>query len=513
MSPAIRLAATALLLSACAEEPQFDLREATIADLQRSMEVGELSARDIAQYYLDEISRVDHAGPELRSIIELNPEALAIADRLDAERAAGNVRSPLHGIPVVLKANIDTGDRMFTTAGSLAMADYRAPDDAFLVTQLRDAGALVLGKTNLSEWANFRSSMSSSGWSSIGGQTKNPYDIRRNPCGSSSGSGVAVAANLTVLAIGTETDGSIVCPAGINGIVGIKPTIGMVSRDGIIPIAHSQDTAGPMARTVTDAALLLEVLAATDAGDASSAERSATIDGFADDLSADALRGKRIGILRNHYGAGQIPDVEAIVEQTIVMLQAAGAVVVDPLELATDGMGQAEGIVLNVEFKADLAKYFADGGAPYRTLQDIIDFNAANADTVMPIFGQEHMLESQASVSMEHEDYRQALADSKRISREAIDGAIRDQRLDAIMATTNSPAWLTDHTNGDSFSLSSSSYAAVSGYPSITVPAGFVRGLPVGVSFFAGAWHERELIQIAFAFEQASRVRKPPDNL
>ncbi len=506
----VLLVAALFAVAACAPEQKRDLDEYDVAALQEMMQQGELSSRELVEHYLARIGALDHAGPELRSIIEINPDALQIADELDAERISQGMRGPLHGIPVVLKANIDTGDKMQTTAGSLALAGHRAPDDAFHVASLRDAGLIILAKANLSEWANMRSSNSSSGWSSIGGQTRNPYDPRRNPCGSSSGSAVAVSANFTVLAIGTETDGSVVCPSGINGIVGIKPTIGLVSRDGIIPIAHSQDTAGPMARSVRDAALLLNVMVARDDNDPASAERPDVPADYAAALSNDALRGKRIGVIRSYYGSGEFPAIESMLQQVIVTLQRQGAEIVDPIELETEGMGDAESAVLKYEFKQDLRRYFKDANAPMSDLADVIAFNDEYSIEVMPIFGQNILLESQEMGPLTDEAYLTALADSKRISRRAIDAAMAEHKLDALIAPTNGPAWLTDHVNGDSFHVGSSSFAAVSGYANITVPAGFVSGLPVGISFIGGAYTEKTLIDIAYAFEQASKVRKAP---
>ncbi len=497
--------------TADAETHSVDLSEYDISALQQAMQGGELSASKIVEFYLAEIQRIDDAGPQLNAIIELNPDALDIALALDEERAKSGPRSDLHGIPVVLKANIDTGDRMHTTAGSLALADHIAKDDAFLVARLREAGAIILGKANLSEWANFRSRHSSSGWSSIGGQTRNAYDPRRNPCGSSSGSAVAVSANLTVLAVGTETDGSVVCPAGINGVVGIKPSLGLVSRDGIIPIGHSQDTAGPMARTVKDAAIMLTAMAAEDHRDVASPGRPASIPDYAAALSTDGLKGKRIGIVRTHYGAGEIPKVEAVLSAAIEILESQGAIIVDPIELATEGMGEAEREVLIYEFKAELGVYLQETDTGLRTLQDVIDFNQQNAERVMPFFGQDRMESAIPKGDLIDPAYLTALADSKRISQNAINTAIDAHDLDAMLAPTNGPAWLTDHINGDSFGLSSSSFAAVSGYASITVPAGFVQGLPVGVSFFAGNFSEKQLIEMAYAFEQASKIRRAPN--
>jgi amidase len=500
----------ALLLAACAGTAERDFREQDVAALQASMESGELSSRELVEYYLDRIAAIDRSGPALHAIVEINPDALAIADARDRERVESGVRGPLHGIPVVLKANIDTGDAMATTAGSLALANHRAPDDAFLVARLRDAGAVILGKANLSEWANFRSTHSSSGWSSIGGQTKNPFDPRRNPCGSSSGSAVAVSANLAVLAIGTETDGSIVCPAAINGIVGIKPTLGLVSRDGIIPIAHSQDTAGPMARTVSDAALLLEAIAAKDPGDPAAAARPEAVPEYAAALDADALRGKRIGVLRTFAGAGDDLRIAEIFDASIDLLRANGAEIVDPIEVDTEGMGDAEYEVLLYEFKADLNAYLASSRAPLGSLAEIIAFNEANAAEVMPFFGQEIMELAQSKGPLTETAYLEALETSKRLARTAIDRALEEHDLDALIAPTNGPAWLTDHILGDHFSLSSSSLAAVSGYAAITVPAGYVAGLPIGLAFIGGPFSEEGLIGMAYDFEQASRMRKPP---
>lgn len=509
------LAGLVFLAIGCTPDPgdpdtTYDYVEADIATLQADMDSGQLTAAALVDYYLQRIEAIDRNGAELHSILEVNPDARAIADALDAERQVQGPRGPLHGIPVVLKANIDTGDAMATSAGSLALADHRAPDDAFIVRQLRDAGAVILGKANLSEWANFRSTRSSSGWSSVGGQTRNPYDPTRNPCGSSSGSGVSVAANLTVLAVGTETDGSVVCPAGINGIVGIKPTLGLVSRDGIIPIAHSQDTAGPMARSVRDAALMLNAMSAVDSGDPATAERPATVPDFAAGLDADGLRGKRIGVVRSYGGAGENPYVDSRFEEAVAVLRAQGAIIVDPIELETSGMGDAEYEVLLYEFKADLNAYLRDSAAPISNLSDIIAFNHENATAVMPFFAQEHMELAQEKGPLSDTEYLESLANSKRIARDAVDGALAEHRLDALVAPTNGPAWKTDHVNGDHFSVGSSSLAAVSGYASITVPAGFVFELPVGISFIGGAFSEQALIRIAYAYEQASKHRKAP---
>ncbi|MGH8495639.1 MAG: amidase [Gammaproteobacteria bacterium] len=502
--------ALTLVTAACAIIEQPDFREKDVAWLQASMDRGDATSRQLVQYYLQRVQDIDRNGPALRSIIEINPDALEIAAALDDERRASGARGPLHGIPVVLKASIDTGDEMATTAGSLALAGHHAPDDAFLVARLREAGAVILGKANLSEWANFRSQRSSSGWSSLGGQTRNPYDPNRNPCGSSSGSAVAVSANLTVLAIGTETDGSIICPAAINGIVGIKPTLGLVSRDGIIPIAHSQDTAGPMARSVRDAALLLDVLAAEDATDPATRSRPASVPDYAAGLTADGLRGKRIGVLRTYNAAGNDERIRNILDGAIATLESAGAGIVDPVEIDTKGMGDAEYEVLLYEFKADLNDYLFASKAPLKSLEEIIEFNAANVETVMPYFGQDIMQESQAKGPLTDKEYVEALATSKRIAREGIDKVMRKHDLDALIAPSNGPAWLTDYVTGDHFSTGSSSLAAISGYPNVTVPAGFISGLPVGVSFFGAAFSEMKLLEIAYAFEQVSKLRRPP---
>lgn len=499
-----------LLLAACSK-PAADFSESTIAELHDRMQRGELTSEQLVNWYLQRIDAIDSAGPALNSIIELNPDALTIARALDEEWQASGPRGPMHGIPVVLKANIDTADRMHTTAGSLALATHIAAQDAFIVGRLRDAGAIILGKANLSEWANIRSNHSSSGWSSIGGQTHNPYDITRNPCGSSSGSAVAVAANLSMVAVGTETDGSVVCPSGINGVVGIKPSLGLLSRSGIIPIAHSQDTAGPMARTVRDAAILLGAMTGADSLDPQTAEFANAPADFTSNLAADALDGKRIGVIRSYYGAGESPAVEALLARSIDVLKAQGAIVVDNIMLDTDGMNEAEVTVLFTELKPGLAAYFERSGAPFSSLDEIIAFNTANAATVMPIFGQEGFLKAAAAGTLEDPVYLDALASSKRISRAALDGALDEHRLDALIAPSNGPAWKTDHVNGDSFHVSSSSYAAVSGYPNVTVPAGFVSGLPIGLSFIASLHADKALIEIAYAFEQATAARRPPE--
>jgi amidase len=502
----------ASLFAGCdSDSAQSDYAEYDIDSLQALMEQGELTSRQLTEYYLDRIEAIDRNGPALNSIIELNPQALEIAAAMDAERQTTGPRGPMHGIPVVLKANIDTADRMDTTAGSLAMKGHRPQEDAFLVARLRAAGAVILAKTNLSEWANFRSTNSSSGWSSIGGQTKNPYDLMRNPCGSSSGSAVAVAASLASVAVGTETNGSIVCPSSVNGVVGIKPTLGLVSRTGIIPIAHSQDTAGPMARTVKDAAILLNAMVGADPADPLAGQYPASVPDFAENLSQDALKGARIGVYRGHSGAGRDARVDAIVADTIATLNSLGAEIVDPVDIETEGMSAAAREVLYYEFKADLNKYLDESGAPIKSLAEIIEFNDAHADTVMPFFGQERMLAAEAKGPLSEPEYLDALATSKRIARTGIDTTLREHGLDALIAPTRGPAWMTDNVSGDrSSGISSSSPAAVSGYASITLPAGDIFGLPIGISFIGTAFSDAKLIQFAYALEQAGYARKPP---
>ena len=495
----------------------FDLEEATLADLQAGMVSGRMTARSITQQYIARIEEIDRKGPTLRHVLEINPDALAIADSLDRERKSGRVRGPLHGIPILLKDNIDTADRMTTTAGSLALEGSIPLHDAFIAAKLRAAGAVLLGKTNLSEWANFRSTHSSSGWSGRGGQARNPYILDRNPCGSSSGSGGAVAANLCAAAIGTETDGSIVCPASANGIVGIKPTLGLVSRSGIIPIAHSQDTAGPMTRTVRDAAILLSALAGIDPRD--SATRGSQARGQIDYtrfLDANGLRGARIGVARTRFfGYSDVTD--KLVNAAIEAMKAQGAVIVDPANIATAGkFDDSEFDVLLYEFKADLNGYLAGLGpkAPVRTLQGIIDFNERNKDRAMPWFGQEIFLMAQKKGPLSDKKYRDALAKNLRMSRsQGIDATMSKYKLDAIVAPTGSPAWTTDLVNGDHFSGASSTPAAVAGYPNINVPAGFSHNLPVGIAFFGRAYSEPTLIKLAYAYEQATKHRRAPQFL
>ena len=495
--------------------PSFDLEEATIADLQQRMQSGRDTARSLVDKYLARIEAVDRSGPALHSVIEINPDARTIADQLDAERKAKGARGPLHGIPVLIKDNIATADRMMTTAGSLALAGVTPPKDAFIVSRLRAAGAVILGKTNLSEWANFRSTHSSSGWSGRGGQTRNPYALDRNPSGSSSGSGAAIAANLAAAGVGTETDGSIVSPSNSNGLVGFKPTVGLLSRSGIVPISHSQDTAGPMTRTVADAAALLGAMAGADPDDPATARTHGPID-YTRFLDANGLKGARIGVARSKY-FGYSPATDRIAEAAVAELTRQGATIVDPANIATLGkFDDGEFDVLLFEFKANLNKYLTWLGAasPVHSLKDVIAFNDAHADTEMPYFGQEIMTMAQKKGVLTDAKYKATLARNRLLARAlGIDATMNKFRLDALVAPTGGPAWLTDLTNGDSSfaNLSSpSSVAAVAGYPHITVPAGDYRGLPVGLSFFGRASSEGTLIKLAYAFEQATKHRKPP---
>lgn len=493
----------------------FKVEEGEIAWLQQGLAAGEITSAAVTQQYLDRIAAIDHSGPSVNSVIEINPEAPAIAARLDAERKAGRSRGPLHGVPILLKDNIDTGDRMRTSAGSLALADTPAPGDAFVVQRLRAAGAIILGKTNCSEWANFRSSHSTSGWSGRGGQTRNPYALDRNPCGSSSGTGAAISASLAMVGVGTETDGSVVCPSHANGLVGLKPTVGLVSRTGIIPISASQDTAGPMARSVRDAAILLNAMIGTDPADPATASIP---DGGAADfttfLASGGLGGVRLGVMRRYFGG--LPALDELMEDSLVALRDAGATLVDPVDIVTaPKLGAPEGEVLHYEFKDGINRYLAARGATtkYHTLAELIEFNRANAATEMPWFGQETFEKAQAMGPLSTPAYRQALADCRRLSRaEGIDATLRRYRIDAIVCPTGGPAWTTDLVNGDHWNTAgdSSTPAAVAGYPHITVPAGFVDGLPVGLSFMGPAWSDGRLLRYAFAFEQATTARRPP---
>ena len=513
---AIALSKPTSLLAANSPTPapkDFELEELTIADLQSGMQSGKWTARSLVKKYLDRIDDVDKNGPALNSVIELNPDALSIAESLDRERKEKGARSPLHGIPVLIKDNIDTADRMMTTAGSLALVGSRPAQDAFVARRLREAGAVILGKTNLSEWANFRSTHSTSGWSGRGGQTRNPYALDRNACGSSSGSGAAPAANLCAIAVGTETDGSVVCPSTANSLVGIKPTVGLVSRSGIIPISHSQDTAGPMARTVNDAAILLGALTGIDANDPvtkTSAGKSST--DYTQFLKKDGLRGVRLGVARKYFGFND--QVDKLMNSRIDDLKKLGAVIVDPADIPTSGkFDDSEFEVLLYEFKAGLNKYLGQLGSSSQvhSLKDVIEFNEKNRDREMPYFGQDIFIKAQAKGPLTEKKYKDALAKNHLLSRtQGIDFIMRKHRLDALIAPTGGPAWPTDWINGDHFTGGYSSASAVAGYPPITVPAGYVFGLPVGISFFAGAWSEAKLITYAYAFEQATKVRQSP---
>ncbi len=509
---ALRPATTAAADEAAAAERLIS--EAGVDELQRLMAAGELSARRLAATCLTRVEDLDRRGPALRSVIAVNPEALDIAAALDVERKGKGARGPLHGIPVLVKDNIDTADRMPTTAGSSALAGSIAARDAAIVTRLRAAGAVVIGKANLSEWANFRSTRSSSGWSAVGGQCRSPYALDRNPCGSSSGSAVAVAAGLCPLAIGTETDGSIVCPSSANGIVGLKPTLGLLSRSGIVPIAHSQDTAGPMARSVRDVALLLSALAGSDPRDPIT--RTATDHRHADYtrfLDADGLKGARVGVWRKY--ADKDPRVAQLFNAALQEIGRRGATLADPVEAPTfDELDSPELTVLLYEFKADLNAYLAALGpqASVKSLAELIAFNEAHRREELPFFGQELFAQAQEKGGLDSPEYQKALADCQRLSRmEGIDALVAKHKLDAIVAPTGGPAWLTDVVNGDHYTgIGCSTPPAVSGYPHITVPMGFVFGLPVGLSFFGAAWSEPTLLRLAYAFEQSTRARRPP---
>jgi amidase len=509
---------TARALASLAGEPQggkFDWEELTVRDAQAAMTSGRLTARRLAEMYLERIERIDRRGPALNSVIETNPDAVAIAEGLDRERKAGRVRGPLHGVPVLIKDNIGTADRMETTAGSLALVGAKPASDAFIVKRLREAGAVIIGKTNLSEWANFRSTHSTSGWSGRGGQTRNPYALDRNPCGSSSGTGAGVSANLALFGVGTETDGSIVCPSGTCGIVGIKPTLGLVSRSGIIPIAHSQDTAGPMARTVADAVALLEVLAAHDPRDNARTGINTVVvwpKNLASSLDPAGLRGARIGVARKFFGFND--QVDKLMADAIDVMKRGGAVIVDPADIPTHGKFDApEFDVLLFEFKADLNKYLASlapGDHP-RTLKDLIAFNERNREREMPYFGQEIFTKAEAKGPLTDAAYLKALRSSKSLSQaQGVDAVMIKNNLDALIAPTGGPAWTTDLVNGDHFTGGSSTPSAVAGYPNVQVPAGYVYGLPVGVSFFGRAFTEAKLIRLAYAYEQATKHRQPP---
>lgn len=506
----------------------FELEEITVRELQDGMKSGRFTARTLTEKYLERIEKLDRphqseapagsravgqVNPGVNAVIEINPEALRIAEEMDRERRERGARGPMHGIPVLIKDNIATADRMMTTAGSLALVGSKPPRDSSVARRLRDAGAVILGKTNLSEWANIRSSHSTSGWSGRGGLTRNPYALDRNPCGSSSGSGAGASANFCAVAVGTETDGSIVCPASVNGLVGIKPTVGLVSRSGIIPIAHSQDTAGPMARTVTDAAILLGALAGIDPGDRVTAESQGKAQpDYTPFLDPNGLKGARLGVARKFFGFNEA--VDKLMEETLAEMKRQGAVLLDPADIPSMAkFGETEFTVLLYELKADLNTYLAalGPGAPVHTLEDVIEFNKKNSDREMPYFGQDTFEKAQAKGPLTDKAYLDALDNNHRCwRREGIDAVMDKFQLDALVAPTAGPAFMTDLVNGDHDTGGSSSPAAVAGYPDVTVPAGFVFGLPVGISFFGRAYSEPTLLKIAYSFEQVTKARRPP---
>jgi amidase len=497
--------------SSAPEVKPFELEEITIPELQDGMKSGKFTAKSLVEKYTARIEDIDKR--TVNAIIEMNPDAASIAEDLDRERKGKGPRGPLHGIPILIKDNIATADRMMTTAGSLALVGSKPPKDSMVAQKLRAAGAVILGKTNLSEWANIRSSHSTSGWSGRGGLTRNPYSLDRNPCGSSSGTGAGISANLAAIGIGTETDGSIVCPSSLNGLAGIKPTVGLISRAGIIPISHSQDTAGPMCRTVRDAAILLGVLTGADPEDqatAASAGKSQT--NYEQYCDANGLQGARIGVARKYFGFSDA--VDALVEHSIDIMRKQGAVIVDPADIPT--LGKFDGSEMTVfmyELKADLNAYLAGLGAssPVKTLKDIIEFNDRNREKEMPYFGQDLFLKSEAKGPLTEKEYLDAVAKNRQLARtEGIDAVMDKNKLDALVAPTGGPAWLTDLITGDHFGGGSSNAAAVAGYPNINVTAGNIFGLPVGISFFGRAWSEPTLIKIAYSFEQATKARQAP---
>jgi amidase len=491
----------------------FELDEITIPELQDGMKSGKFTARSLVEKYSARIQEIDKSGPTVNSILEMNPDALSIADALDQERKAKGPRGPMHGIPVLIKDNIDTADKMMTTAGSLALLGSKPAQDSFVAQKLRTAGAVILGKTNLSEWANIRSGHSTSGWSGRGGLTKNPYALDRNPCGSSSGTGAGISGNLCAVGIGTETDGSIVCPSSSNGLAGIKPTVGLVSRSGIIPISHTQDGAGPMCRSVRDAAILLGALTGVDARDsatAASAGRSYT--DYIQFCDPNGLKGARIGVARKYFGFSD--PVDALMQESLDVMKKQGATLVDPADIETLGkFDDTELLVFMYELKADLNAYLARLGpnAPVRNLKDVIDFNERNRQKEMPYFGQDLFLKAQEKGPLTDKAYLDALDKNRQLARtEGIDATMDKFHLDAIVAPTGGPAWITDLVNGDHVAGGSSNAAAVAGYPNINVTAGFISGLPVGISFFGRAWSEPALIRLAYAFEQSTKARQAP---
>jgi amidase len=496
--------------------PAFELDEISISELQDGMKSGKYTSRSITEKYHARIDAIDKQGPAINALIEINPDALQIAETMDKERKSGNIRGPLHGIPILIKDNIDTADKMMTTAGSLALVGSKPAMDSTVAQKLRAAGAVIIGKTNLSEWANIRSSHSTSGWSGRGGLTKNPYALDRNACGSSSGSGAAIAANLCAVAIGSETDGSIVCPSSANCLVGIKPTVGLVSRAGIIPISHSQDTAGPMARSVADAATVLGALTGSDPRDsATAAAATNALTDYTKFLDARGLNGTRIGVARKYFGFSEA--VDRLMDTALETMKRQGATLIDPADIPTFGkFDDTELEVFMYELKADLNAYLARVGpsAPVRTLKDVIDFNEKHKDKEMPYFGQDMFLKSEAKGPLSDKAYLDALDKNHRLARtEGIDALMDKLQLDAIVAPTAGPACVTDLLNGDHFTGGSSNAAAVAGYPNINVPAGFLDGMPVGISFFGRPWSEPKLIKMAYAFEQSTKARKTPQFL
>lgn len=495
------------------EVTPFELDEITIAELQDGMTSGKFTARALVEKYSQRIDETDKRGPAVNAIIEMNPDALSIAEALDQERKAKGPRGPLHGVPVLIKDNIATADRMMTTAGSLALVGSKPPKDSFVAQKLREAGAVILGKTNLSEWANIRSSHSVSGWSGRGGLTRNPYALDRNPCGSSSGTGAGISANMSAVGIGTETDGSIVCPSSSNGLAGIKPTVGLVSRAGIIPISHTQDGAGPMCRTLRDAAILLSALAGVDPDDnATAASAGKSQKDYEQFCDPNGLKGARIGVARKYFGFSDA--VDALMDHAIDVMRKHGATIVDPADIPTLGkFDDSELTIFLYELKADLNAYLTWLGpsAPVKTLQDIIEFNERNHQKELPYFGQDLFLKSQAKGPLTEKEYLDALAKNHQLARtDGIDAVMDQHKLDAIIGPTGGPAWITDLITGDHFGGGSSNAAAVAGYPNINVTAGFISGLPVGISFFGRAWSEPALIKIAYAFEQATKARQAP---
>ena len=515
---------TALILVtffACNKNPktkettaEFQFEEYSISRLQQGYDNGDFTVTDVVQAYLDRINAIDDNGPTLNAVIEVNPDALAIAEQLDAELKDGKKRGPMHGVPVLLKDNIDTRDQMSTTAGSRALAGSHPLQDSYIAMKLREAGAVILGKANLSEWANFRGNLSSSGWSGVGGQTKNPYVLDRNPCGSSSGSGVAVSANLTMIAIGTETNGSIVCPSTANGIVGIKPTVGLLSRSGIVPISFTQDTPGPMGRTVSDAATALGAMTGIDQADSKTAESEGkALTDYTPFLKADGLKGKRLGWYTSARGSHY--KVDTLMQHAVNYLESQGAEVIEIDNIYSREAGSLSFQVMLYEFKDGLNKYFASLGenGPVKSVEELIEFNK-NDSIELRYYDQELLIEAQKKGDVTSKEYLDALEKMNRLVREeGIDKVMKEHNLDAFIAPTGSPAWKTDLVNGDSYTVSSSSPAAVSGYPNITVPMGYVDGLPVGISFFGRAWSEPLLIEIAYSYEQGTKYRKAPEFL